>query len=175
MNEQLPVTVIHDDVEEVPIKLDAATLARHRRAERLAEAEIMQRVGAKVLKVKTQVLGKIGKEIEKLGVKDMGYGYLASANDNAGTALVRCDEFIADLMAKTPEIDPEVIVEIMRLKLQFNAQIIEVGESHLKASREAGSGTGGNSLQIPFPAGQSMTVSVAPTKGAPIADGKSTT
>lgn len=162
MSEPLPVSIIDDPEEEIAIKLDAATLARHRKAERLAEAQVMSEVGAKVLKIKTQVLAKIGKEIETLGVKDMGYGYLASANDNAGSSLVRCDELIAEMLATNPSTDPEIIVEMLRLKLQFNAQIIEVGSSHLRASREAAGGTGGNNLQIPFPASQSMTVSVTP-------------
>lgn len=163
MSESLEVITPEPDREEdVPITLDAAALAKYRKDERLAAALAMEEIGSKVLKINTRVLAKIGSEIEKLGVKCLGYGYLASGYDNAGQALAKCDEMISDMLAKSPPTPPEVIVEIMRLKKEFNAQIIAVGESHLKASREAVSGTQNNNLSIPFPVGQSMVVSVTP-------------
>lgn len=148
--------------EEVQIKLDANALVKYRRDERLAEAQAMEEIGSRVLKIKTRVLAKIGADIERLGVKSRGYGGLASGDDNAGTALVGCDELIAEYRAKKPTPDFEVILELMRLKLQFNAQIIAVAESYLKASREAAGGTQTNNLTLPFPPGQAMTVHVAP-------------
>lgn len=156
------IPAVPAEPEDEQATLDAKALVKYRQAERLAAAQAMEEIGSKVLKINTRVLGKAGIEIEKIGVKSLGYGYIASGYGTAGESLVGCDELIAEARAKTPPAPLEAIVELMRLKLLFNAQIITMGELHLKASREAASGTQSNNLTIPFPPGQAMTVSVAP-------------
>ncbi len=169
MSEQTNISVVSEPEqlpEQVPIKLDEKALKKLRKtknAERLAEAQAMQLVGAKILKIKTKVYAQIGAQIEKLGVKHLGYGYLSSANDNADNALAECDKLISELTTNNPGIDPEVIVSLMQLKLGFNRQIIEVGESHIRADRMAATMPPGNNLMMPFPPGQSVMVSVGPS------------
>lgn len=174
-----------DNAISVPVKDNAApvgpsmkleageekTLKQARAAQRLEEAQGLQLVGAKVLKIRISVLAKAGEQIAKLGVKHLGYGYLASANDNADNALAECDKLIAGLLANGGGVDPDVIVSLMQLKLGFNKQIIEVGENHLRADRNIGVAPTGNNLMMPFPAGQSVTVSVNPSAIGQIENG----
>lgn len=180
MNESNKISIVgapDPEPSAVPIKLDEKAikkLKKAKQAERVAEAHAMQLVGAKILKIKTSVYAKIGAQIEKLGVKHLGYGYLASANDNADNALAECDKLIAEFTSNNPGTDPDVIVALMQLKLGFNRQIIEVGDSHIRADRMAVPATTGNNLMMPFPPGQSVTVSVNPPAQKAIENGKPT-
>lgn len=174
-----------DNAISVLVKDDPATVApaltpddsgekalrQAKAAARLEEAKGLQLMGAKVLKIRISVLAKIGEQIAKLGVKHLGYGYLASANENADNALAECDKFIAGFIANSKGVDPDVIVTLMQLKRDFNKQIIEVGENHIRADRNIGVAPTGNNLMMPFPAGQSVTVSVNPSAIGQIENG----
>lgn len=161
----LPVTTLPEPSHPVPIKLDKAALGKlrkRRQDEQLAEAKAFQLVGSKILRINNKVLGKIGKEIEQMGVKRVAHGRIASAAENAGMSLVKCDQLIAEMQANNPALDPNVIVAMMRLQLDFNKQIIETGEAHLVADKQVTTSPAGNNLSIPFPVGQPMFVSVNP-------------
>jgi len=167
----LEVTVIDEPEVQLPIKLDdkaMAKLRKQRRKDALAEAREFEYVGAKIIKIKNKVLAKIGSEIEKHGVKKIGHGWLASAGQHTSEVLAACDKYMAELLANNPNTDPETILSILNLKKDLISQQIQLGDSHIKADRQASEAPKSNSLQIPFPAGQSMTISTGTTAPAQI-------
>lgn len=167
----LSVTVVSDPEQQLPIKLDSKALAKIRKnkqKEALADARAFQLLGSKIIKIKNTALAKIGEQVEKHGVKKIGHGKLASASQNADQALAECDKYIAELLANNPNVDPKVFIQLMQVKLEFNRQVMELGEAHMAADRQASSAIQGNSLQIPFPAGQSLTISTPPAPAPPI-------
>lgn len=161
----LPVATRPEPPQPVLIKLDArakAKLRKRKLEEQLAEAQAFQRVGSKIIRIKERSLAKIGKEMEEMGIKRVEHGRIAYVADNASKLLVECDHKLEEMQANNPALEPEVIVTMMRLQLEFNQQILETAEAHLRAEKQITVAPSANNLSIPFPVGQPMLVSVSP-------------
>ena len=160
--EPLPVTHVEEPPQEVEI--DKKALAK---AAKLAEekeiAQIRQQFNTRTMKVKTRLLAEAGVEIEKWGVKRIGHGRLHCAADNADRAITAIQDDIDRLTAEGIKQNAEVIAMLRGYQWRFNKQIIEVGQSHLEAAKEA-SGKQEANMHIAFPAGQPVAVMVSPQK-----------
>jgi len=157
---ELPVEIIEQPETEVPIDKKALIKAQ-KLAEEKEIAKIRQQFNSRTMKVKTRLLAEAGVEIEKWGVKMVGHGRLHCAGDNADKAVTAIQEDIDRLLAENPKTNPLVIAELRATQLRFNKQIIEVGQSHLEAAKEAGSKGGSSDMRIAFPAGQPVVVAVS--------------
>lgn len=161
-SENLPVTFDTGEPTEIAVTLDDRAIARQNRAARLAEARAYEQMGQRLLKFKAKKFGAVGDYIiNKLGVKKVGHGTIISASENADDSIRNCDAVIKELMERTPPCDPEVIVGLMQLKRDFNRQLLDSGEAHLKIDRQTiGVTEGSPSLSMPFPQGTPVTISV---------------
>lgn len=171
--QKLDVQVVAESDASVPVKVDAAALRKQRKkkmSEQLEDLHALGAMGTKILKIKNKMLSAIGKDIERLGVKSLGYGKIASAGENAENAFVECDRLIAEMRANNPSMDPEIVVALMQLQLGFNKQIIEIGESYLKTERQVSTQPQGNTFSFPFPAGQSTVVAIGPAAPKAVED-----
>jgi hypothetical protein len=159
--ENVSLTFDPGPTEAVQVNLDAKALARQRRMARLAEAKAYESLGQRLLKFKAKKFGAVGEYIvTKLGVKKVGHGTIISASENADQYIDRCDALIGELMAKDPPCDPEVIVALMQLIRDFNRQLLDSGEAHLKIDRQPSVAPEQNQLSIPFPQGTPMVIAM---------------
>lgn len=159
--ENLAVTFEEAPAETVEVALDERALARQRRAARLADARAYEHLGQRLLKFKAKKFGEVGNYIvEKLGVKKVGHGTIISASENADQHIQQCDALAKELLARDPPCDPEVIVALMQLARDFNRQLLDSGEAHLRIDRQPNVDPKADTLSVPFPAGTPMMIAV---------------
>lgn len=168
MSEEIAVTYHAGQPEDLPVQLDDRALRLQRSRARVAEARAYEQLGQRVLKFKARKFGQVGEYIvTTLGVKKVGHGTIISASENADQAIQRCDALVQELLAKDPPCDPDVIVALMQLKRDFNQQLLDSGEAHLRIDRQPASAPEGNNLSIPFPAGQPMMIAIGKQQPPP--------
>lgn len=147
-------------MEIVPVKVKLNTAKLRKRAE-LAEAKMLSNIGAQVVQVKNKALALIGDDLEKLGIKKIGHGKIAVASHNAENLLSQLGAYVEHLMTKT-DADPEKIAALIALQRDFNRQLMDAGEMHIKAS-SVGDGNGkADHISVPFPAGSKLAVAIGP-------------
>jgi len=155
----LPVVFGEQPSEEVAV-LDKKAL---KKLEALETAKVHQQFNLKKMKVKTRLLASVGAEISRLGVKDVGHGWVQVGGENADEYVRNTEDLIQELLQRQPPVDAKVIAHLRELQLHFNKQILETGKIHLEAAKEA-SGTRSNDMRIAFPAGQPVVVAVGQQK-----------
>jgi len=151
---QVPVTFEAQDVIPISVKAD-------KMKSRLEEAKMLSKLGASIVRVKNKSMAVIGKHMEELGIKQIGHGRIAIAGDNAEVAVAKIGAYVDHLMAQ-PNVSPEVIAIWMELQKDFNRQIMDSGEMHIKASAVAESDGNNKSISLPFPAGSQVAVAIGP-------------
>lgn len=151
----LPINFESDDAQSVQV-VDKAAL---KKAERKQMARVYEQFNGRVMRLKMKLLAKNGAETEKLGVKNMGHGWVNLGGDFADRYIEIVEDQIGRLEQRTPPVDPRAIVELRRLQLHYNKQILETGKLHLEAAKEA-AGAAEKGLHIAFPAGQPVKVAV---------------
>lgn len=155
MSDELPVDFTPGEQTSVPVQLDEAAQKKKERMEMLA---MYPELGSKVLKVKARALASIGKQIETMGVKKIGLGSLAAANEAALANLINCNEYANKLLDENG--CPETIIAIRQLQKQFGDQLIEVAQTYLDADKNAGGANTDKPLSMVFPSGQQMVVAI---------------
>jgi len=155
----LPVEFGEQPPEEIAV-LDKKAL---KKAEALEIAKVHQQFNLKRMKVKTRLLASVGADITRLGVKDVGHGWVQLGGESADDFFRNTEAYIQELLKRDPPVDPEAIAHLRQLQLQANKQILETGKIHLEAAKEAG-GTHSNDMRIAFPAGQPVVVAVGTQK-----------
>jgi len=159
---ELPVKHVEEPPQEVALIPDKKAEEKAAKAREQKElAQIRQQFNSRTMKVKTRLLAEAGIEIEKWGVKKIGHGRIHCAGDNADKAIAAIQEDIDRLVAENPKVNPMVLAELRGYQWRFNKQIIEVGQLHLDAAKEAGTKTTSD-MRIAFPAGQPVFVAVSP-------------
>ncbi len=159
---ELPVGFDAEPSHEVAVLPDKKALAKTARiAEEKEIAKVRQQFNSRTMKIKTKLLADAGVEIERWGAKKIGHGRLHCAGDNADRAIAAIQEDI-DRLSKDPNVNPVVLAELRAYQWRFNKQIIEVGQLHLDAAKEA-AGKAGSNMRIAFAAGQPMLVAVSPS------------
>lgn len=152
----LPVGFNEEESSEVAVLPDKKAL---KKAETLEIAKVHQQFNLKRMKVRTRLLASVGAEISRLGVKDVGHGWVQVGGENADEYVRNTEDLIQELLQRQPPVDAKVIAHLRELQLRFNKQILETGKIHLEAAKEA-SGTRSNDMRIAFPAGQPVVVAV---------------
>lgn len=161
LSESLAVSFDPGTAEALPVQLDERALARQRRATRIADARAYEQLGQRLLKFKARKFGEVGNYIvEKLGVKKVGHGTIISATESADESIRQCDALVKELMAKDPPCDPDVFVALMQLKRDFNQQVLDSGEAHLRIDRQPTVDPKADTFSVPFPAGTPMLIAV---------------
>lgn len=156
---ELPVGFVEHPVAEVEIDKKALIKAAKAREEKEI-CQIRQQFSSRTMKVKTRLLAEAGIEVERWGAKRIGHGRIHCAADNADRAIAAIQEDIDRLIAADPKVNPMLLAELRQYQWRFNKQIIEVGQLHLDAAKEAGVKTTSD-MRIAFPAGQKMVVAVS--------------
>lgn len=164
--EILGVTFSEDGKASVSIKLGDSAKRRQLRLEtkrqELEEAALYNSIDSKVFKVKAKTMAAIGTYADKLGIKKIGHGRIFVAGEYADSAIGYLDGLVQELRNSDVGCPPEILVDLIQLKLGFTKVLIDSGESHLKADRMVdGDGKGKGSF-LAFPAGQSIMVAVGP-------------
>ena len=159
--ELLEVGFPEQPTEEIPIDKKALVKAA-KAAEEKEIARVRQQFNVRTMRVKTKLLADAGVEIEKWGVKNQGHGRLYCAGGIADKAIAAIEEEITRLSTSDAPKAAEVIAHLRMVQWRFNKQIIEVGQSHLEAAKEASSRGGSSDMRIAFPAGQPVVVAVSP-------------
>jgi hypothetical protein len=152
----LPVEFGDQPSQEVAVLPDKKAL---KKAETLEITKVHQQFNLKRMKIKTRLLASVGVEIEKLGVKNVGHGWVQCGGEFADDYIRNTEEVIQGLLKRDPPVDARVIAHLREVQLKFNAQILETGKIHLEAAKEAG-GARSNDMRIAFPVGQPVVVAV---------------
>jgi hypothetical protein len=168
-----------DVPEAIPVALDDKAISKQKRMERIAEVRAHEQLGQRILKFKAKKFGAIGDYVvSKLGVKQVGHGTIVSASENADMYIQRCDALVKELMIRNPPCDPEAIVALMQLARDFNRQLLDSGEAHVRVDRQIAGETKGQEMAFPFPPGTPMMIAVnqpprqpAPQVEAPLPEG----
>jgi hypothetical protein len=174
MSNPLPTTFEEGQTEDVSITLDAASAARKRAKERLAErmveARELEKFGNKVMKVKLAALTAIGADVIKMGVKNIGHGRIAVSGDLAHSCTEYLVDLVHDLRSREKPPAPEVIIAAMKEIRAFNQQLMDSGKAHIDADKQAVQSNTGTNITFPFPAGTPMVVGIAPQKSMQVED-----
>lgn len=166
--ESLAVTFTEAPAEALPVVLSEKLKLRQQRKAQIAKAKAYEQLGQRVLKFKAKKFGDLGRYIvDQIGVKQIGHGTIISATENADQYIQRCDAIIKELLARDPPCDPDVIAAVMRLALDFNRQVLDAGEAHLRIDRQPASDPKADMLQVPFPAGTPMVIAVGKQQSPP--------
>ena len=167
MKSVLPATFEATVIDDLPIELKpppSKPKAQHKKA--IAEAQAWAKFGVQVLRIKAKVLAALGREAENAGIKQIGHGKILVASDNAETAISKLGGIVDKLLIQEPGPDYPLVLEIMRLQREFNAQLLKTAEAHFSADRQPSNGTDGKSINIPYPAGAAIMVGVGKTQSA---------
>lgn len=145
--QELPVGFSADaPPQEVAVVPDKKALAKAAKAAEDKEiARIRQQFNTRTMRVKTKLLADAGVEIRNWGVKETGHGMLYFGGDNADRAIAAIEEDVRKVQESGGQKAAEAIAELRKIQLRFNAQIIQVGQSHLEAAKEAGDKRGSGS------------------------------
>lgn len=162
MKSDLPVTFEPPVLEQLPIELlpKKALKAKSPMKKAMADAQAFAKFGVQVLRVKARVLAALGKEAEQCGIKQIGHGKILLASDNAEAAITKLGGIVEELLGKQPGPDYSLILEIMRLQREFNAQLIATAQAHLLVDKQPGFGPAGNSITVAYPSGSPVMVGV---------------
>lgn len=166
-SETLPVKFEPPQLEPVPIELSGAPKPPTRKLKKaMAEAQAFARYGVQVIRVKARVLAALGKEAEACGIKQIGHGKILLASDYAEVAIAKLGGIVDKLLKVQPSPDHELILEIMRLQREFNAQLIKTAEAHFDADKQPSSGPTMTGITIPYPPGAPVMVGVGKPPGS---------
>ena len=124
----------------------------------LSEALAFQKFGIHALRVKTSVLSALGKDAEQYGIKHLGHGKVIVASGNAEEAIARLGN-IVDKLAAVEEPNFPLIVDIMTLQREWNAQLISTAQIHLNAVKAA-TVESPHQMTHTFPAGSPIMIAV---------------
>lgn len=157
---KVPVAFSEPAPVAVSIKPDAAKLKKKYNAS-MAEARAFAKFGAQVIKIKSKALAELGGMVEEMGVKKIGHGKILLASDNAETAISKLDDIVEQMVNDGLEKNQDLIVTLMRLKKEFNRQLIETGNAHIDAEKSPQQQTPQHpGPQLAFPAGTPMVVAI---------------
>ena len=135
----------------------------------LADAKMLAKLGAQVIRVKNKHLCLLGEEIEKLGIRRIGHGKIAIASHNAEEIVGELGAYVKHLIEAT-DTDPEKVAGILAIHRDFNRQLMDAGEMHIKASASVESNNTASTSLPPFPAGSLIQVHVGPKDTKQIED-----
>lgn len=120
-------------------------------SEAAAEVAAFARYGAQVLRIKTKTLAAIGQAAEQAGIKQIGHGRIVVASENAEKAIETLGALAQDLIKSQPVSDPALILDILRLVREFNAQLIHTAQVHLSADKQSTMEPTGRLTSLPQP------------------------
>ncbi len=168
MSEPVPTEFNEGEEVEIPVQLDAVAVRRKRHRQRMAErasnARAFEQVGMRVMKIRVKSLSAVGVDIEKHGIKHYGHGVIAHSGEQAQILIDELGDIVQELRARTPAVDPQIIIDAIALQRQLNEQLMESGKSHINATKQVESDNKGPQLTVPFPAGTPLMIGVPPIK-----------
>lgn len=162
MSDEAPIPPTEVEViPPSPIQKKAAALKQQ-----AAEAQIMQQLGAKVMRIKAKTLKSLGDTIQVCGIRSIGHGRFVVAAEQAEQAFVKCGELIEKLTAGNKEgLDPKVL-DLLQLQSTFNSQIIAIAKEELDSDRQPDAGKKGGAYPLPFPPGKNMAILIESNNGS---------
>lgn len=125
-------------------------------SKKLADAKTFHALGLKVLKISAAAMKEIGSELGSLGVREIGHGRIFLAGETAVESLAACDETLAQLQQRDPPCDPEAIIGVLRIKREFASLLLESGEAHIRATKQADPDAKANPMSVSFPPNSAM-------------------
>lgn len=170
----VPVDFKTDALITIPIPPDKKALAKQHHQERkaklssqLAVAKVYERLGGKVLKISARTMSALGKHVDELNIRHIGHGRIFLSGEEAITSVGECDALITKYSAQDPPADPSIIIGLMQLKLGFAKLLLETGEAHIKATKQASEAATEPGMNISFPAGGQMLIVSGKDKAPP--------
>lgn len=153
----LPVGFVEKLPEEVAVIDKKKEKAAEKKAERQAIARLHQQFNGAVMRVRIRKQGEAAAMMEKVGLRKVGYGLYYAGGYNADEIIARIEEQIEKLQAQGVPASDELAVELRKVQVQLNAQIIQLGDSHIEATKEAAPKNAAP-VHMVFPAGQPVVV-----------------
>ena len=116
--------------------------------------------GVHVLRIKSETLAALGKSAEAAGIHSLGHGKVIVVSDHAETAMQHLDGRIENLVTAA-EPDDKLILEMLRLKKEFNDQLLRTAQAHFNADKPSESN--GKTMTLP-PPGTTVMIAVGKDK-----------
>lgn len=174
---KLPIEFKPSTTAVVPVSYsmtakEKAQARKRQLSEQLADAKAYEALGAKIVKISANTAKKLGDEMKSLGIQSIGHGRMFLAGEHSLMSIGKCDDIITKLLEADPPVDPDKIVGLMQIKLGFTKLLLDSGEAHIKATKQAEPPpSDGNKLTVPFPSNQKMVVQVASIPNTPLPNG----
>lgn len=144
-------------VEKPPENVAVIDKKKEKAAEKKAIARLHQQFNGAVMRVRLRKQGEAAAMMEKVGLRRVGYGLYYAGGYNADEIIARIEEQIDKLQEQGSEAANELAVELRKVQVQLNAQIIQLGDSHIEAMKEAAP-KNAPPVHMVFPAGQPIMV-----------------
>ena len=146
-------------IEPFPAPEPVKPTKRQKKA--MAEAAAFAKFGVHPLKLKASTIQALGKELDEAGMKHLGNGRVVVASAVAEGFIERFSQMM-DKLACSEDPDYEKIIEMGRLAREFNQQLLQSGEIHLRVAK-AGLPVDPSSSSVAFPAGTPLMIAVGAT------------
>lgn len=153
----LPVGFVEKPPEDVAVINKKKEKEREKAAEKKAITRLHQQFNGAVMRVRLRKQGEAAAVMEKVGLRKVGYGLYYASGYNADEIIARIEEQIEHYMAKNSGSADEIVVELRKAQIALNAQLIQLGDSHIEATKEAAA-KGAAPVHVVFPAGQPIMV-----------------
>lgn len=132
----------------------------------MKEAAAFAKFGVHSLRVKTEVLAALGAEAETAGIKHLGHGKVIVASGNAEEAITFLAK-VAEKLAGQEKPDFALVVDVLRLLKEFNAQLISTAQVHLNMAKGIAPQEPAGAM-MSFPAGSPLMIAVGKTNPVPV-------
>ena len=160
-DDKVPLELVHREEPGQAI----AIKAKERAANALTKAKTFEQFGMRVIKVKAKAEAAIGEYAQKLGIKQLGHGKVVIVGDVAQQAADTIAEVIEEMRARVPPCNPDVLVELLQAQRDCLRLLLDIGQAHLQADRQANAPSDAGKIAIPFAQGAPVMVAIgkAPT------------
>jgi hypothetical protein len=155
-NGQVPLAIVHQQDHGQAI----AIRAKERAAAAMVKAKTFEQFGMKVIRVKAKAEAAIGKYAQQMGIKQMGHGKVVIVGDIAREAIDTITDIIEEMRARVPPCDPEIILELLQTQRDFSRLLLDTGQAHLQADRNANAASDAGKIAIPFAQGTPLMVAI---------------
>jgi hypothetical protein len=168
-DETVPIQFDPGQEEAVDVQVDAATKLKEQRKQiardRIAEARTRDALGQKILRYKLKTYELLKPHIDRIGGKTIGHCRIMMVGEKAEEAIAELDAIAEELRESKAPPSPETRIALMQLKRDCLRLMLDSGESHISAERQASDVRQPVSPMLPFPPG--TAIYVGPTPSAP--------
>lgn len=154
---KLPVKFELRPIDDIPV-VQIPKKAKKKMTAAMVEAQTFAKFGVHSLRVRSNVLAALGKEADTAGIKYISHGRIIVAAEQAESAVAKLNEVATGLL-ESEEPNYELLLDVMRVLRELNAQVIQTAHVQMHADKHNDSQDTGK-ITVPYPSGQPVMIAV---------------